>query len=91
MEHLQVPGSKVNYIVSGMGDTCCYKASHKKDMPTNSAKWYYSLEQMLVDKRSVITGFTSFTASASEMTFTFYDQDGNTLYTTPAIQPRAKI
>eukprot|EP00598_Pedospumella_elongata_P015227 CAMPEP_0184987400 /NCGR_PEP_ID=MMETSP1098-20130426/20369_1 /TAXON_ID=89044 /ORGANISM="Spumella elongata, Strain CCAP 955/1" /LENGTH=41 /DNA_ID= /DNA_START= /DNA_END= /DNA_ORIENTATION= len=33
-------------------------------------------------------GFASITATPTVMTATFYDQDGNTLFTTPEITPR---
>lgn len=93
MEHLNVPGSTVNYIVSGMGDDCCYKPSHTKDVPENSEKWSYSGKDLVKDikddsKREVVSGFTSFTATSTSLTFTFYDQAGRTLYTTPPIAPR---
>lgn len=33
MEHLVEPGAEVNYFLSGMGDTCCYKSSNKDKVP----------------------------------------------------------
>lgn len=38
--------------------------------------------------KSTSGGFASLTATSTEMTVTFYDQDGNVQYVTPPIAPR---
>jgi len=77
--------NNVHYLVSGMGDTCCYEASNLDDVPADSAKWFLSKETKV---KGTSGGFTSLTATPEALTATFYDQDGATLYTTPAIAPR---
>lgn len=76
----------VYYIVSGLGDTCCYEASNLDSVPAGALQWHVSKE---TKTKGTIGGFSSITATASAMTVQFYDQDGNTLYTTPEIKPRA--
>ena len=83
MESLQHQG--VHYIVSGMGDTCCYEASKLDTVPTDSVLWYVSKETKAHGTKG---GFASLTATPAFMTATFYDQDGQTLFTTPQITPR---
>jgi tartrate-resistant acid phosphatase type 5 len=84
MEALEEAGE--NYIVSGLGDTCCYPAENLPNVPADIPKWYVSKE---TKTRGTIAGFSSVTAHTDAMTVTFYDQDGATLYTTPEIAPRS--
>eukprot|EP00600_Ochromonadales_sp_CCMP1393_P003243 CAMPEP_0174991380 /NCGR_PEP_ID=MMETSP0004_2-20121128/21859_1 /TAXON_ID=420556 /ORGANISM="Ochromonas sp., Strain CCMP1393" /LENGTH=322 /DNA_ID=CAMNT_0016245121 /DNA_START=81 /DNA_END=1049 /DNA_ORIENTATION=- len=76
--------NNVQYILTGMGHDCCYDASNKDSVPEDSLKWY-----MARDNRRAIGGFTSITADKSSLSFTFYDQSGRELYTTPAVSPRS--
>jgi len=79
---------QVQYILSGMGDTCCYADSNLENIPEGvDVPWYISRGHN--HERGTIGGFSSITANPSEMTVSFYDQDGTVLYTTPAISPRA--
>jgi 3',5'-cyclic AMP phosphodiesterase CpdA len=87
MEHLvENNGKEVNYFLSGMGDTCCYKPSQKEAVPEGALKWYIALDNM----NKARAGFTSFSLNKEAMTAVYYDQDGTVLYTTPAILPRKK-
>jgi acid phosphatase/tartrate-resistant acid phosphatase type 5 len=83
MEALQDQG--VYYFVSGMGDTCCYEASNVDSVPAGSLLWHTSRGHK---DKGTIGGFTSISATQASATVTFYDQDGNTLYTAPALPPR---
>lgn len=60
----------MNYVVTGMGDTCCYKSSNIGAVPEGSLKWYVALD----NSRGISGGFTSVSASAQAMTITFHDQ-----------------
>ena len=62
----------VNYFLSGMGDTCCYRASNKDKVPVDSLKWYIAIDK----KDGASAGFTSFSVGAHAMTATYYDQVG---------------
>jgi len=86
MESMLDSATGVQYILSGMGDTCCYDDSNLENVPAEMVQWYVSRGRK--PNKNTIGGFTSVTASPSAMSFTFYDQDGVALYTTPAINPR---
>ncbi|KAJ1429660.1 Metallo-dependent phosphatase-like protein [Ochromonadaceae sp. CCMP2298] len=75
----------VQYIVSGMGDTCCYDPTNIDNVP--GVQFYVSKGHK---EKGTIGGFTSITASKSSLTIGFYDQDGNTLYNTPGVAARAQ-
>jgi acid phosphatase/tartrate-resistant acid phosphatase type 5 len=83
LEALQHQG--VYYLVSGIGDTCCYEASNLDSVPADSVMWYLSKETKV---KGTSGGFASITATPASMTATFYDQDGNVLFSTPEIAPR---
>lgn len=87
MEHVD-DGSGVQHILSGMGHECCYASSKKQGVPEGAAKWYMARDTMTLGTTG---GFASATATAKSLSFTFYDQNGSVLYTTPAISPRAKL
>jgi acid phosphatase/tartrate-resistant acid phosphatase type 5 len=86
MESLQDQG--VHYFVSGMGDTCCYEASNLDNVPAGSLEWHVSKENKV---KGTIGGFTSISATPASVTVSFYDQDGNTLFTTEEIAPRKQV
>jgi hypothetical protein len=85
MEHLQETGSKVNYYLSGMGDNCCYKSDKKGEVPADSLKWYIALD----NREGNSAGFTSFSMTNEALTVKFHNQDGEVLYTAPAVAPRS--
>lgn len=79
----------VLYVVTGAGNTCC--TSNKDnidDVPAEFLQWYVSKENRGIGEKRMQGGFNSMTATKEGMTFTFYDQDGTTLFTTPAVAPR---
>lgn len=90
LEHFIEPDSTVNIFLSGIGDTCCYKADNVDHplIPAGATQWYVSLTN---NKRNVVGGFNSFSLSSVSMSVNYHDQDGNVLYTTPAILPRTSI
>jgi len=75
----------IHYILTGMGDECCYADSNYHKNPANSVQWYISKEK---NPTKAISGFTSFNVSLTGVDVSFYDQDGNVLYQTGAIPPR---
>lgn len=84
MEHLQEPGTTTNYFLSGMGAYCCYFPKKKDEVPKDSLKWYMARD----NAGSNSAGFSSFKVSKQEMIVTFYNQDGDVVYTAPSIAPR---
>lgn len=85
MEHLQDPGTTTNYFLSGMGAYCCYFPKKKDEVPADSLKWYMARDN--AGRNSA--GFSSFKVSKEGMVVTFYNQDGEVVYTAPTIAPRA--
>eukprot|EP01033_Poteriospumella_lacustris_P008306 gene8306-5994_t len=85
MEHLVEPGTSTNYFLSGMGAYCCYFPKNKDTVPADSLKWYMARDNAGKDS----AGFTSFQLTKKEMLVTFYNQDGDVVYTAPAIAPRS--
>lgn len=75
----------VQYMVSGMGDTCCYKSSNKDSIPEGTLEWYIALDTR---EKGTSGGFSSITATAEGLTSVYYDQDGKVLYTAPTLPPR---
>jgi len=85
MEHIVY--NKVNYIITGMGEECCYDNSNLAKNPSGSVQWYVASN----NKKSTYTaGFSSLTATTEGLTVSFYDQAGNLIYTTPSISPRSR-
>jgi hypothetical protein len=77
------------YIVTGAGNTCC--TSNKEninDVPADFLHFFVSKENRGFGDKRILGGFNTLTASKSGMIFTFYDQDGTTLFTTPSVPPR---
>jgi len=85
LEHIQETGSKVNYIVTGMGMECCYKNSNLAKNPTNSVQWYIAANNV---PKGMTGGFSSISVSKTGMSIVMYDQDGNAVHTVPSIPPR---
>lgn len=77
MEHIVEVGSNVNHFLSGMGVECCYKASNKLKIPTNSLQWYIAAD----NKGKNTAGFSSFELSKSGMTVKYYNQVRFSLFT----------
>jgi len=86
-EHIQEVGSKVNYIITGMGEECCYSNSNLAKAPSNSVQWYYASNNKA---KATTAGFSSVTATKTGMIVSFYDQDGALLHATPSIPPRTR-
>lgn len=76
----------VSYILSGVGDTCCYKAKHLQDVPTDSLKYYLALGH---NPSRAKTGFVGFVANSTGLVSTYYDQDGAELFKASTISPRS--
>ena len=74
------------YVLTGTGMSCCYNATHINDIPAGSLK--FSVTNSTAPA-TMIGGFASMTVSDAYMTATWYDQAGNSLYTTPQILPRS--
>jgi hypothetical protein len=86
--HIQPPGSAVNYILTGMGDFCCYQASNIDSLPDGEK----SLKYILASKHNPTKahgGFASLRFRGDELTVDIHDQDGVTLYSTPTIPSRS--
>lgn len=77
----------IQYVVSGMGDTCCYAPENVDSVPEGSLQWYVSRGTKTI---GTMGGFADISFDANAMTVTFYDQDGVVLYTAPALPPRVK-
>jgi tartrate-resistant acid phosphatase type 5 len=89
MVHVQEQDKKVNYILSGMGDTCCYEASKKDTVPEGSLKWFIAKENHgHIFDHDVTGGFTSFQADKDNLSVTYHDQHGHTIFTADPIEPR---
>jgi hypothetical protein len=67
-----------------MGHECCYDPTNIDHVP--GVQWYIASD----NANDMSGGFTSITASKFSLTMGFYDQDGNTLYNTPGVAPRAQ-
>ena len=65
---------------------CCYSPTNENAIPKGSLKFSVSSSNV---PSGMIGGFASMTATDTSMTVTWYDQAGNSLYTTPEILPRA--
>ena len=74
----------VHYMLAGIGDTCCYRATKFDEVPANSVEYLTALGH---NDAKAIGGFTSMTFTAKDLTVTYYDHDGNDLYST-VIAPR---
>jgi hypothetical protein len=68
-----------------MGMECCYSATNLKKVPTNSLQWYIADGNV---PSKMTAGFSSVSITKKAMIVTYYDQDGNVVYTAPAVNPR---
>jgi len=75
----------VQYMVSGAGDECCYSDAHIDSVPEGSVEWYISDQHKPL---TTIGGFATIETDSDAMFMRYYDQDGELLYTAPAIAPR---
>jgi len=88
MESLEDSITGTQYVVTGMGDTCCYNETNVHSIPsTINNRWYLSQGNK---GRGTLGGFTSLTADSKALTFSFYDQDGVMKYKSSDISPRTK-
>ncbi len=71
-----------------MGKECCYSASQLAGVPPGARLWYMAAENK---PPSVAAGFVSVTATAQQMTVSYHDQAGNTLYTAEPAAPRRAV
>ena len=91
MVHLQEKDSKVNYVLSGLGDFCCYDPDHKDEVPENSLKWYVAKDNHgHIFDHEITGGFTSFQATQEALAIEYHDQHGNVIFAADAVAPRAK-
>lgn len=85
LEHIE--HNSVSYILSGMRDLCCYKATHLNDgsVPQDSLKFHVSLFQ---NEKHSTAGFVSVSLTAKEMRVLYHDQHGDVLYQADPMLPR---
>ena len=89
MVHVQEPDSPVNYILSGMGDFCCYNADKKEEVAAEALKWSLSKENHgHIFDHDITGGFTSFQATKSALTIQYHDQKGHVLFTADPVAVR---
>jgi hypothetical protein len=79
-----VDSDDVHYVLNGMGMECCYAPSNLKSVPAGDTQWYLSS----TNSGGATGGFSSVTATKNGITFTYYDQAGKVVYTTPTIAPK---
>jgi hypothetical protein len=80
----------VSYIVSGMGDDCCYKAEHLDDgtVPEGALKFHVSLFQ---NEKHSTAGFVSVSLTSKEMRVLYHDQHGDVLFQSESKLPRKVV
>jgi len=85
----------VHFVLSGMGDECCYEAPHvdsehhlRLNPEPGALKWLISKENK--DLYQAIGGFTSFQATAQEMMIQYHNHRGNVIFTATPVPPRLK-
>jgi hypothetical protein len=88
-------GKGVNYVVAGAGMECCYDVSNAKKCPKDSIKFWMGGKggtghQPMPKGITPKSGFASFQIGAESMKVVYHSDDGQVLYTTPAILPRKK-
>lgn len=88
MESLEDSTTGTQYVVTGMGDTCCYNETNLLSIPSSiSNRWYLSQGNKA---RGTLGGFSSLTADSKALSFSFYDQDGVVKYRSSDISPRTQ-
>jgi len=84
--HFVEPNTQVNIMLTGVGDTCCYKNDNINNpaIPAGALKWYVSAES----RDHHFAGFMSMTATASELIVTYFNEDGEVQYQPSPVAPR---
>lgn len=87
MNHFQ-EGSTA-YILTGLGDTCCYSASNLNNaaIPADALKWYVARGHK---PWNLIGGFTSFTLDSQAMQINYHDGKGDVLFKADPV-PKRKL
>eukprot|EP01045_Picozoa_sp_COSAG04_P002798 COSAG04_NODE_107_length_25959_cov_6.617865_3_plen_369_part_00 len=94
LEHIKETGSKVNYVVTGSGMSCCYPDGNLDKVPKGSVKFAMvgaqgsQYEKMPFD--GMMSGFTSYRIGPESMAVHYHAHNGTELYVTPPIMPRTK-
>lgn len=86
LEHLQE--NNVSYVLSGLGDVCCYEASNIDNVPKDTLQWYADAKYRLKDNRELAGGFTAMSFAGGLMSITYHDQDGEVLFTSTPVRTR---
>jgi predicted MPP superfamily phosphohydrolase len=94
MNHLQETDKKVQYVLTGMGDFCCYGLDNADKVPKDSLRWYLSDENhkelSIHDLKYIDGGFTSLKASKDQLEIKYYDQGAHELFSVDSIAPRVQ-
>ena len=94
LKALKETGSKVNYVVTGSGMSCCYPDGNLDKVPKGSVKFAMvgaqgsEYEKMPFD--GMMSGFTSYRIGPESMAVHYHAHNGTELYVTPPIMPRTK-
>eukprot|EP01047_Picozoa_sp_COSAG01_P006409 COSAG01_NODE_231_length_21019_cov_104.980501_18_plen_321_part_00 len=92
-EHID-EGKGPVYVLTGSGFECCYPAKNAHRVPAGAIKMAYWKGECPSGAHcppmSPNTAFTVFDVSASQMTVTYIDSAGKTLFKSPPIKPRAR-
>lgn len=76
------------FVLAGAGKECCYSPANLNN-PTNAGDLKFRMDGE--EKHGASGGFASLTATAAGAAATYYDQDGTSLFTSKAIEPRKKF
>ena len=94
MEHLQETDKKVQYVLTGMGNFCCYGLDKVHEVPEGSLRWYLSSENhkklSIHDFEYIDGGFTSLKATKDQLEIKYYDQHAHELFSVDSIAPRVQ-
>ena len=91
-EHIKEEGTKVNYISTGAGMSCCYADKNLGTVPQNSikfassgsggAEWWGGVP---IPDFTILSGFTSYRVGADSMKVYYHAHNGTVLYSKPRI------
>jgi len=84
---MHIKDKGVNYILSGMGDDCCYDASNLDAVPEDSLQFYVARKH---NPTHATAGFSSYSLSSQGLNAKIHDQNGEVLYEVPNIALRQK-
>lgn len=101
--HLDDNSTGVNYLLTGMGHSCCYGERNDSAEPGSIAS--PEEKEALIDAQSKLkfklsahtnpthaaAGFASITANSNRMKISIHDQNGEYLYTSEDILPRSVL